>query len=46
MCATKIPGTGAGLEQPWQHQDIPAIGHHVLKHTGTSGLAVPASSPG
>jgi hypothetical protein len=30
----------------WQHQDIPAIGHHVLRHTRTSGLAVPADWPG
>jgi hypothetical protein len=30
----------------WQHQDIPAIGHHMLKHTDRSGLAVPASWPG
>jgi hypothetical protein len=29
----------------WQHQDIPAIGHHILKHTGTSELPVPASWP-
>jgi hypothetical protein len=29
----------------WQHQDIPAIGQHILKHTDTSGLAVPASWP-
>jgi hypothetical protein len=29
----------------WQHQDIPAIGHHILKHTETSGLTVPASWP-
>jgi hypothetical protein len=30
----------------WQHQDIPAIGQHILKHTGTSGLSLPASWPG
>ena len=30
----------------WQHQDIPAIGHHILKYTETSGLTVPASWPG
>jgi hypothetical protein len=29
----------------WQHQDIPAIGHHFLKHTGTSALTIPASWP-
>ena len=30
----------------WQHQDIPAIGHHILGRTGTSALSVPASWPG
>jgi hypothetical protein len=29
----------------WQHQDIPAIGHHILKHTDTSELTVPATWP-
>jgi hypothetical protein len=30
----------------WQHQEIPAIGRHILKHTGTPGLSVPAAWPG
>jgi hypothetical protein len=29
----------------WQHQDIPAIGQHILKHTGTSGLSLPTTWP-
>lgn len=28
----------------WQHEDIPAIGVHLLKHTGASGIARPAGS--
>jgi hypothetical protein len=30
----------------WQHQDIPAIGHHILRHTDTSGLSLPTTWPG
>ncbi len=30
----------------WQHQDIPEIGHHILRHTGTSGISVPQAWPG
>jgi hypothetical protein len=30
----------------WQHQDIPEIGRHILRHTGASGLSVPATWPG
>jgi hypothetical protein len=29
----------------WQHQDIPAIGEHLLKHSGASGIALPTSWP-
>lgn len=29
----------------WQHQDIPKLGAHLLKHTGTSGIALPTSWP-
>jgi hypothetical protein len=29
----------------WQHQDIPAIGHHFLKHTDTPRLTIPATWP-
>ena len=30
----------------WQHQDIPAIAHHILGHTDTHGLSLPATWPG
>ena len=29
----------------WQHQDIPAIGAHLLAHSGASGIALPTSWP-
>jgi hypothetical protein len=29
----------------WQHQDIPAIGKHLLEHSGASGIALPTSWP-
>ena len=29
----------------WQHQEIPAIGAHLLKHTGTTGIVLPTSWP-
>lgn len=29
----------------WQHQDIPAIGAHLLKHTGATGIALPTNWP-
>jgi hypothetical protein len=29
----------------WQHQDIPAIGAHLLEHSGASGIALPTSWP-
>lgn len=30
----------------WQHQDIPAIGRHILRHTDTSKLSLPTTWPG
>jgi hypothetical protein len=30
----------------WQHQDIPQIGHHILKHTDTPALSLPGAWPG
>jgi hypothetical protein len=29
----------------WQHEDIPSIGAHLLKHTGASGIALPTAWP-
>jgi len=29
----------------WQHQDIPAIGAHLLKHSGASGITLPTTWP-
>jgi hypothetical protein len=29
----------------WQHQDIPAIGTHLLKRSGASGIALPTAWP-
>jgi hypothetical protein len=29
----------------WQHQDIPAIGHHFLQHTDTPRLTIPTTWP-